>query len=295
MKKVRDFLHNLFIPSERNNFRAKALHYDFLTYYLIIAVSLAFLFKNTTPYLTKILGFATDITTEKLYQLTNKEREKNNLLPLVYSEKLAQAANRKANDMFEKNYWAHYAPDGKTPWDFILSTGYQYEYAGENLAKNFLFSQAVVETWMNSRTHRENILRGEYIEVGFAIVNGVLNGEETTLVVQMFGKPTTKTLGQVDKQIVTTSTPSTKKVSTKIGPSAILAKQASQPNINLFSFSIDFVYVFIFFLLLVLTIDFYVASKMNIVRINGKNLGHFIFLIFIFFGLMLFFTKGTIL
>jgi len=130
-----------------------------------------------------ILGFATDISTQKLLTLTNEERAKDGLSELSYNLKLEEAAQKKAKDMFAKDYWSHYGPSGETPWDFILDSDYQYEYAGENLAKNFLFSGDVVNAWMNSETHRDNILRKEYSEVGFAIVNGVLNDEETTLVV----------------------------------------------------------------------------------------------------------------
>src|SRR3989339_942509 len=187
MQKIRQFLHNLFIPHENNNFRARSLHTDFLGLYLIFALVLSFSFKQIG--LNNVLGFATDITVDKLFELTNQQRSQNGLSALSYNSKLAAAANQKAQDMFAKNYWAHYSPSGTTPWDFILNFGYQYEYAGENLAKNFLFSDGVVDAWMKSQTHRDNILKSEYAEVGYAIVNGTLNGEQTTLVVQMFGKP----------------------------------------------------------------------------------------------------------
>ena len=187
MGKVLNFLHHLFVPHEANNFKARSLHTDFLGFYLVFAMILSFTFKQVG--LNNILGFATDITVEKLYQLTNTERSNNGLTTLTLNDKLSQAAALKAQNMFNENYWAHYSPNGKTPWDFINTAGYSYEYAGENLAKNFLFSDGVVSAWMASTTHRENLLKKEYTEVGYAVVNGVLNGEQTTLVVQMFGKP----------------------------------------------------------------------------------------------------------
>ncbi len=134
MKKITDFLHHLLIPKEENNYRAKALHTDFLTYYLVIALFLTFTFKQLG--LSNVLGFATDITVDKLYQLTNQQREKNSLPDLTYNDKLSAAAAKKAADMFAKNYWAHYGPDGETPWDFIMGSGYSYEFAGENLASD---------------------------------------------------------------------------------------------------------------------------------------------------------------
>ncbi len=299
MKKLFGFLQfilqqvsHLFIPGENNNFRAKALHPDFLTYYLLIAFFLTFAFKYTP--LSNVLGYATDITVEKLYQLTNQERRKNGLPELSYNEKLSQAAAKKAEDMFAKNYWAHYAPDGVTPWDFILKAGYQYEYAGENLAKNFLFSDGVVNAWMNSPTHKANILRKDYTEVGFAVVNGILNGEPTTLVVQMFGKPMSTALSQKLPSPVISPPPSSNEVKSPIGKGAILAKQSTSSKLNLTSFSFNINFIFFTFLLLALGLDFYFAYRLRLFRISGKNLAHFIFISFIFLGLIIA-SRGAIL
>ena len=139
MNRLLNFFCHLLIPKEENNYRARTLHLDFLTYYLVFALILTFSFKKLN--LANVLGYATDITVEKLYQLTNQTRQQNSLNQLNYNDQLASAAYKKAQDMFSKNYWSHYAPDGSSPWDFILGSGYKYEYAGENLAKNFLFSQ----------------------------------------------------------------------------------------------------------------------------------------------------------
>ncbi len=302
MKKLTDFLHHLLIPKEENNYRAKALHTDFLTYYLFIALFLTFTFKQMG--FSNVLGFATDITVDKLYQLTNQQREKNNLPDLTYNDKLSAAAAKKAADMFANNYWAHYGPAGETPWDFILSSGYSYEYAGENLAKNFLFSQGVVDAWMNSSTHRDNILRQNYTEVGFAVVNGVLNGEQTTLVVQMFGKPQTSTIA---KNVTNTKTDNVQPTptaaavvplgGTKVAPTgtqAVLARQIIQPKINLLGLTVNMNLIFLAFLMLALALDFYFAARFHVIRIGGKNLAHFIFIGFIVMGLLVF-TRGAIL
>jgi uncharacterized protein YkwD len=91
--------------------------------------------------------------------------------------------------MFANDYWAHVAPDGTTPWSFIKSSGYAYTTAGENLARDFNDTGAMVEAWMNSASHRENIVNAKFKEIGVAVVNGTLQGVETTLVVQLFGAP----------------------------------------------------------------------------------------------------------
>jgi hypothetical protein len=242
--------------------------------------------------LTNVLGFATDISVEKLFQLTNEQRQKNGLATLSYNDKLSAAAAKKAADMFAKNYWAHYGPDGASPWDFILSSGYKYEYAGENLAKNFLFSQGVVDAWMNSPTHKENILKPDYSEVGYAIVNGVLNGEETTLVVQMFGKPMSSSLAN-------NIPPVAEKVETKPVqevPKEKTEEVVSQPKVlaNESRLSLNINYVFLLFLALALIMDFYFSVKFNVIRIGGKNIAHLIFIAFLILGLT-FFVRGTII
>jgi len=278
MGKIKDYIHRLFIPHEENNFRAKSLHTDFLTVYLVIAFLMTMVFKQAS--LHNVLGFATDISVDKLYQLVNEQRQKNNLSPLVLNSSLSLAAQKKAENMFRENYWSHYSPDGKTPWDFILGTGYKYEYAGENLAKNFLFSNGVVDAWMNSTTHRENLLKKEYTDVGYAIVNGVLNGEQTTLVVQEFGKP-----------LASSFTPPLVQAGEPEAKPGVAEKKieqvAVQPKINAFNFTFNLNVVFMAFLLLALALDFYFASKFNIIRIAGKNMAHFLFIIFVLMGLFI--------
>lgn len=195
MNRLHQWIRHIFVPQETNNFRAKSLHVDMLSAYLVMAIILCFGVKLVGNG-SNVLSYATDISADKLFQLTNEERVKNNLPPLTMNAELSAAAEQKAKNMFEKNYWSHYAPDGTAPWFFILQSGYQYEYAGENLAKNFMFSDGVVQAWMNSPTHRANIVRPEYTEIGFAVENGLLNGEETTLVVQMFGKPLSKDIAK---------------------------------------------------------------------------------------------------
>ncbi len=296
MNRVKKLFHYIFIPSENNNLRAKALHQDFLTVYLLLALIFVFFVKGVATRVSpNVLGFATDITTQKLYQLVNLQREENNLTDLHYNQELSTAAYNKAQDMFTKNYWAHYSPDGDTPWNFILASGYKYQYAGENLAKNFLFSQDVVNAWMQSPSHRENILRKEFHDVGFAVVNGVLNGEQTTLVIQMFGSPLSNTV--VTKALPTNNQPASVKTLGK-NAGAIVAQQqeaSAKPIFNLFNLSLNATYLFIAFLTVVLLIDFYFAAKMGVVNFNGKNVAHLIFLLAIFIGLFFFLSKGAIL
>lgn len=297
MKKIIDTLHHFFIPRHSNNYNARLLHHDILTVYLIVALSVTLGVKHLQK-TGDVLGYATDVSVQKLLELTNNEREKVNLQPLQYNEKLAEAAKNKAENMFSKNYWSHYGPAGETPWEFILGSGYQYEYAGENLAKNFLFSDGIVEAWMNSETHKENLLRSEYSDVGFAIVNGVLNGEETTLVVQMFGKPLYAAEAPVTppqtNEIQQAPDVAVQEQATVTTVPQVLARDVSKETSTFFPTYFNLNMLFFSVLLLALLFDFYFAAKLNLIRVKGKNLVHFMFIGFIMIGAFII-IRGSII
>lgn len=125
-----------------------------------------------------------------LVSMTNNVRAENGLGALSTNSALASAAYAKANDMLANNYFAHNSPDGKTPWDFIIDAGYSYTYAGENLAIGYTDASELFSAWMNSATHRQNILNSNFREIGIAVVSGQFEGVETIVVVQEFGAAT---------------------------------------------------------------------------------------------------------
>ncbi len=135
-----------------------------------------------------VLGEQVSITAETLLVDTNKERTKYHQADLKINGQLSRAAALKAQDMIEKQYWAHTAPDGSTPWKWLHEVGYQYSLAGENLAKDFQSADAVVAAWMASPQHRANVL-GAYNEVGFAVAKGKLAGKDATIIVALYGSP----------------------------------------------------------------------------------------------------------
>ncbi len=131
------------------------------------------------------LAYATEMSIQGLLQYTNSQRASNGLGSLTINSKLNTSAQAKANNMVSRDYWAHNTPDGDEPWVFIDATGYQYQKAGENLAYGFTNSEATVIGWMNSPTHRANILDQTYNEVGFGFLNAdnfVQTGQETIVV-----------------------------------------------------------------------------------------------------------------
>ena len=122
-------------------------------------------------------------------QLTNDERSDLGESTLRRSAVLDKAAQMKAQHMANNEYFSHYAPDGTSPWYWFDKAGYTYAHAGENLAIHFTDSDEVVEAWMNSPTHRANIVSGKYTEIGVGTAKGTYDGYETVYVVQLFGAP----------------------------------------------------------------------------------------------------------
>lgn len=140
-------------------------------------------------------AFASDITQENIERLINKERASRELPELTINQDLNNAASLKSRDMINRDYFEHFAHN-LTPWIFIKNSGYDYLYAGENLAMDFKTSEGMVKAWMNSPAHRDNILNPDFDEIGIGVIKGEFtdkSGErETTMVSNMFGrkKPT---------------------------------------------------------------------------------------------------------
>ena len=140
---------------------------------------------------TGVLAYATEMSNSQLLSSTNSQRAANGKASLTINSKLSSAAPTKANDMAARNYWSHTTPDGKEPWYFVDNAGYSYLKAGENLAYGFNTSGETVTGWMNSPTHRDNLLDSAFTEVGFGFVDAASynNSGEETIVVAMYGQP----------------------------------------------------------------------------------------------------------
>lgn len=178
-----------FIPHPETHQKAKLLSWHFLAIYILIFILIRVSMDLVFIYKPGVLGINAAISVDKIVEDTNIERQKAGLQPLVYNSALSQAATLKAQNMFAENYWAHFSPTGKDPWGFINGAGYKFSYAGENLARNFYTADDMVKAWMASPSHKENILNPKYQDIGIAVEEGVLQGQKTTLVVQMFGLP----------------------------------------------------------------------------------------------------------
>ena len=175
------------VPHKANQFRPHAVR----RYGIAIIVAFVLLAQGLYNGVTSgnILGTEAQVTTAGLLAATNSARVEQGEKPLANNAQLAEAAKLKVRNMFDKQYWAHTAPDGTAPWHWFGKVGYAYADAGENLAKNFTTSDSTVSAWLASPTHRANVLKTEYQDVGFAVMSGMLGDKPTTLIVALYGTP----------------------------------------------------------------------------------------------------------
>lgn len=130
------------------------------------------------------------LTIGGVLRYTNEMRKAQGLSILTMNQKLNSAASLKVQDMFAKAYFAHVGPDGKSAEDWARTSEYEFIAIGENLALgNFKNDQILVQAWMESPGHRENILKASYQEIGIGVKKGVFEGKTVWLAVQIFGKP----------------------------------------------------------------------------------------------------------
>ncbi|MBU2632646.1 CAP domain-containing protein [Patescibacteria group bacterium] len=297
---MRKFLAHYFIPHHTNNFKAKFLHHKILSVLILFFVLSGFLFQFLQTNYPTVLGVYSDISIEELVLLTNQKRSENGAPPLVIDQRLSQAAAGKAMDMFSENYWAHNSPSGKTPWVFIKGAGYNYVFAGENLAKGYSSASDVVSAWMNSPDHRKNMLSQNYKDIGFAIEKGRLNGEETILIVEMFGNSGQRAVAstevvsnqpqeEVPPTTVNNPTPAVVNVPTvTLAPSPVQVEANDKkilvaginkpPIINTNSTTKNVALFVVIFLISLFFLDIIIVEKRNIVRSFKHHIDHVMFL-----------------
>lgn len=302
------FVH-YFLPHEERKTRATLLSNKAVVLYCAVILLFTCLFR-LIPYVAPgVLGYASNINVKDLLSYTNKKRGEIGVSDLKINSKLSEAALKKAQDMFEDGYWAHVSPDGTEPWDFILGQDYDYIYAGENLAKNFSTSKEVVEAWYESPSHKENLLSANYDEVGFAVVNGVLNGYETTLVVQMFGRPRDASqIATVDEEQsvlskserlasstegvpATTSAPAPASEAEKV-PSQVLVES---PKFDVAVLTRTLSAVFGTFIATLLAVDIWYSRKHHVLKFTGHTFVHLMMLLVVVASIWFVIKPGVIL
>jgi len=176
-----------FIPHDGNNHKPKILRAKPLLIIVIFSILLKlgvmgylfFIYPNMAKMQTEIVS--------EILTLTNQDRQDNNLPSFEINPVLSSSALAKANDMIANNYFSHYGPDGKKPWDWINRGEYAYLNIGENLAMNFSTANSAHLALMQSPLHKKNILNNNYQEIGLAVVSGEIDGKSTTILVELFG------------------------------------------------------------------------------------------------------------
>ncbi len=293
--KIRDKLTHLFYPRHTNNQKARLLHPQILILFIIKLI----LFQVGLHFVPgsglEILGYAANISPDEVVRLTNEKRVIAGLAPLQADDTLAQAAQAKGADMINRDYWAHVAPDGTQPWQFFLNAGYKYRYAGENLARDFTNPGSAVEAWMASPTHKENLLSANDREIGIAVVEGDLDGVETTIVVQFFGTkygdiipavPVAEAKPAATEVSETTASPTAAPIAaaypspknTAPTPAAEAGPVGRKVLISPFNTTKGLSLVVVGLLMNVMVFDGLMVKRKKITRIGGRTFAHLSFL-----------------
>jgi len=285
-KATRHIKHH-FLPHPERKCRASLLASRVIILYSLLALFTLSFLKTVPGHIPGILGYASNINIQDLLEKTYQKRQEMSVPELAINPQLTSAAEKKAKHMFEYNYWAHIAPNGTDPWSFILGEKYDYLYAGENLAKNFTNSEDVVEAWYKSPSHRENLINGKYTEVGFATVNGVLDGYETTLVVQLFGRSRT-----APQQIAVRGENTTTKSPVPVSKPKYTSVE---PKLAIFPYVKTAVLSFAVFILILFLLDVWYSKRHAILKYTGHSLAHVIFISFAIIAMYISLTPGRII
>lgn len=182
---IRDHL----LPHTGNNHRPRLLERRGAFVVAIVTFCVPTLLFLYTFFIFPRIDYLASILPTLLIDLANADRGTAGLPQLRYNPVLEKAAQAKANDMAARGYFSHTTPDGAAPWRFFQQAGYLYLRAGENLAVNFSDSKDVETAWMNSPTHRANILQQGFTEIGIATASGEFQGHPAVFVVQFFAAP----------------------------------------------------------------------------------------------------------
>ena len=186
MDKFKHTLKDWFIPGTENDHKPHVLRNKMLLAFAVFVLCLKLLVLGFFFYFPNSAYFSA-ITGNRLVELMNQSRTENGLSPLAINNKLNESAYLKAQDILEKNYFAHTSPQGVSPWYWFKQANYGYHYAGENLAIDFTDAETLYKAWLDSPSHRANILNPKYKEVGIVALTGDFNGRKTTIAVQHFG------------------------------------------------------------------------------------------------------------
>ncbi len=125
----------------------------------------------------------------EMFERVNRERKNARLPPLRQNPHLERAAQRHAEDMLARSFYGHETPEGRTPFRRALLAGYTPRSIAENIARGQFAVGQVMDGWMESQVHRNNILNPSFSEVGFGFAHGRNKSGHAVFWVQVFGSP----------------------------------------------------------------------------------------------------------
>jgi hypothetical protein len=172
---------------DQNKNKNKKMKKEFKNYLRIYAVN-SLLLILIGIFLLPSFANSTIITEDNIVRLVNYERIKKGLSPLTTNTSLTTAAQKKANDIFKNNYFGHTISD-RAFSSWIKDEKYEYSYIGENLAIDFISSEGAINAWLDSPSHKQNLLNERFKETGVAVLDGKFKDKNTILIVQIFGTP----------------------------------------------------------------------------------------------------------
>lgn len=175
---------NFFIASAQNNYKPAALSYKAMIVYGILLLVLRL-------FLGSLKAEATAIESNALMAMINEERTNRNLNALFTNSALLKAASLKSQDMLARDFFAHVDPDGNYVWPKIIAAGYTpYKLLGENLAVDFSTAEGMIKAWLDSPTHRANLLHKEFVDQGLSAQFGDFQERYTNVTTSLFGSLT---------------------------------------------------------------------------------------------------------
>lgn len=187
MKKNWRLFLKYFVPNERNEYKPYFLRSESTASIFLVVLLIELVFVVQFFVFSPRGNFLGAVLSGSLISLTNEERGLQGIAKLSSNTLLTKAAEAKAEDMVARGYFSHIGPEGEEPWVWLDRAGYKYSYAGENLAVNFNESADVASAWKRSPTHWQNIMNGDFKEIGIGVAQGIHKGKEATFVVQFFG------------------------------------------------------------------------------------------------------------
>lgn len=273
-------LRHLFLPHESNNHKAKLIHPSILFLFSLFLIFFQIILNFLPARFPDVLGYASSIDPSEIIRLTNENRAASGLAPVSQNSVLSSAALAKGQDMLAKGYWAHFAPDGTAPWSFFSKFGYKYRYAGENLARDFASADTAVAAWMNSKTHKDNILNPNYKEIGIGVVEGNLNGVDTTIVVQFFGakQVSNPVIADVKAEEIKVPIPTPSLIPSKTAEPVTVVSLTDLPTsehlTSPFKVTKNISLAVVGVIIFVLSLDLIIVRPQRIARISGRTLAH---------------------